>query len=1475
MKLLLSILLINLGASLSIAQTDKINLEKYWKFRNDFVQKFVKIGAESGESLPANSIGPRECWDNDPNDGTTNFAWDYGNMSWGDGMIYHGHYLSFLATEYALRKKEGLDTVGVLYELYYALNAINRLDVSAEPSLDDVYNSPSFYGNTNNLNGFYLRDDVPENFALLWETDEMTPKCTNGDFYSNNNVAKVHNPSTSLITNPTTSNRNVPSLDQMSSLMVGLAMVDKLVENVFIKPNPLTDQGFYIVDETEAIVDRMVSYAANHNWFLIDVNGWAVPNGGGDLALSAFPLLKAATIITGKNYDDYNLTLHRRITSKLERIQHCVTGYGLDKGPSLQQVACDDVLDSNPLTIIQYLLLDDGGDLGIDNNQDSSVFQFFEESGVELDPLLTSPFWSSSMANSYPLVYADWQDDHKFALLPLPYSLLTFNDLNLSHYNNTIYFNLGVMSRLWNSNQASVWANTTENHELELINAILRDEGPAKNKSFYQNFLNSMGHEGAYAFKDYYYLDTNYSSQQFQSGGWASSYRWINPEQQNGEIADKGIYAGLDYMLFHNLYYLFFENSLQPFEETYECFCSPEIEIINSPGTIPEQAFVNTAINKKLKFIPTCQPNVFEPVFNLVNGTFDIHPKFHDYADLEIATAKFQTMDATIADGGTANVFSKLIVCNSKTLTIHDGGHLNAVKDDIRIKDGAVIDLYGNIRIDADNELLIRAGGTLVMHPGATLQINDGGRILIEEGGDLEFYDGAEVLSAGEDAEFVLEGTVKMMNGGIFTIDHSASPYSGRFIMDGLYSQFITKNNAPGVAEVHLVGKNRNDEFLIIKENARLLVDYNEVTNIDKLIIHSCLVRLEENTFIKSQKHFNTFNATYTSEHENGGIYVAAFNKFNSVDFKNVNVMAYLHFNDSEKLRMTSCNMVNEPGVNDTPPAMVSVDGMGLHINNSTFLGSNGAILSAKNMLFPSLVSSSTFNQNTSSGNNYATVGIRDYSQSDIKLFDCTFDGLFVAAVKVDGKLTLRCNTFDNSLLYDVAGVDGCMVNASSGDYGGYNYFNSPSATHIHLASSDINIGNGFNYFDKGALTVYGTVPSTCGVNTSCPIDANYNQWGLGLQVPPSSLFNVVGSDQTPFSFLTSNTALISACGTTDPTGPFTDFSPGDSGWVEGHLENAETLSLPIIETSFNSEIRLDHAIMHGRSKMTANNENGDDTEAIDIFDEILNADFPIKSRTAKNWVNASFSDMKTSLESDLYEKKITGGGKSGTDPNVTKYLNALNFMTDTLVVDSNYVEAFYIELDKAHLFRILGDPTTGLGILENIELCGINLHEQEVLNHWKREYEIDVLVDQLGIAYLDTTITIDTTEYTVPVINTPGQYYFGAVFTSLAEIDYPNCGNARFGSPGNLWEELDIELSVFPNPADQRINITVNYDIDSQSSSLFFYSADGRIVDEVQIANTKGEVTVHSVNSWLPGVYIYELVIDGKNMSRGKLIVE
>lgn len=63
--------------STTYAQTDALNLKKYWKFRNTFVEQFVKIGDQPGESLPAGKRKPCNCIDNINNNATC-----FGEMHW-------------------------------------------------------------------------------------------------------------------------------------------------------------------------------------------------------------------------------------------------------------------------------------------------------------------------------------------------------------------------------------------------------------------------------------------------------------------------------------------------------------------------------------------------------------------------------------------------------------------------------------------------------------------------------------------------------------------------------------------------------------------------------------------------------------------------------------------------------------------------------------------------------------------------------------------------------------------------------------------------------------------------------------------------------------------------------------------------------------------------------------------------------------------------------------------------------------------------------------------------------------------------------------------------------------------------------------------------------------------------------------------------------------------------------------------------
>lgn len=132
------------------------NLEKYWWYRYRLVNDFMIIGPDCGMSIPAQRRENGNYWD------TTGLK----KLKWADATIDLGDYIAMLASEYKHLKNNHLDTSRTLMELYYALNAFERLDRNAESACNDIDNSypctqqdDAKYGNM--LNGFFIRDDVP------------------------------------------------------------------------------------------------------------------------------------------------------------------------------------------------------------------------------------------------------------------------------------------------------------------------------------------------------------------------------------------------------------------------------------------------------------------------------------------------------------------------------------------------------------------------------------------------------------------------------------------------------------------------------------------------------------------------------------------------------------------------------------------------------------------------------------------------------------------------------------------------------------------------------------------------------------------------------------------------------------------------------------------------------------------------------------------------------------------------------------------------------------------------------------------------------------------------------------------------------------------------------------------------------------------------------------------------------------------
>ncbi len=254
------------------AQTPEENLDKYWKYRDRLRKDFLKIGNLPGESIPmsARSIGfaysgvPANANGDKPS-----------RIYYQDANIYLGHYLAVLATELKLllnsynatedyTEQQALleQLEATKKELYYALQTVNRLDLNAEEYLSEGVNSES----PDDLNGLLMRDDVPENFHDKFVNDYSEIFQRECDFtmtHSDTKPVEVWGNATYAAGEQVPYNAgNVMSLDQVTSIFMGLKTVHTLVPSMVVQPTP-TDHPLNLKEEAKNMIFRMIGHVIN------------------------------------------------------------------------------------------------------------------------------------------------------------------------------------------------------------------------------------------------------------------------------------------------------------------------------------------------------------------------------------------------------------------------------------------------------------------------------------------------------------------------------------------------------------------------------------------------------------------------------------------------------------------------------------------------------------------------------------------------------------------------------------------------------------------------------------------------------------------------------------------------------------------------------------------------------------------------------------------------------------------------------------------------------------------------------------------------------------------------------------------------------------------------------------------------------------------------------------------------------------
>lgn len=332
MKLLLkaNLILLLFLTNYMIGQNMTDNHRKYWWYKSRLNNDFVKVGTGDGESFPFNQRGK---------DGS-GFVNSNPNMNLGDGTSTLGIYIAQLATEYALLMKNSQNTDKVKHELFCALNAFDRVDYKAE----NLWQSGTYL-----LNGFFVRDDIPKDFVRnnydhfnyynTWDHSSTKYNISGGDpstfdtgdhgFHSNcqTGMFKTSSSWSSWVDDNDHFGLFEESQDQAYDLLLGLAFVNKFVPNWDSDNNAVFPYSGEVNLQAEArnIAKRIINHirdpkglngnSCNSNGWNSLVNEWRIKNpttcnlvGTGDDARAyAYPLGESECQITSDTYSAPNI----------------------------------------------------------------------------------------------------------------------------------------------------------------------------------------------------------------------------------------------------------------------------------------------------------------------------------------------------------------------------------------------------------------------------------------------------------------------------------------------------------------------------------------------------------------------------------------------------------------------------------------------------------------------------------------------------------------------------------------------------------------------------------------------------------------------------------------------------------------------------------------------------------------------------------------------------------------------------------------------------------------------------------------------------------------------------------------------------------------------------------------------------------------------------------------------------------------
>ncbi|KAB2915117.1 MAG: hypothetical protein F9K23_11525 [Bacteroidetes bacterium] len=737
-------------------QTDELNHKKYWDLRDRYKKYFTCIGKEQGMSIPIPTRS--ESFWASPNSAAT--------LYYGDATSSLGWYIGVLATEYYLLKEYGhnAEAQTTLNELYYAIAAVNRLDRRAEP-----YLSQNTQGE--NLNGFYLRDDVGESYWDNWNNsdnkylnDNIQYKTVLSDFFHNSTL----NPDPGKF-NP----ENEPSQDQHIALMMGFLFVKELVGSITVQPTP-QDAPLNLLSEVQSITNRIMAQLqgftelGENMYFDFVMPGYlpcahtkkfksnytikspvdgsiAAGENSYYIFLQGYPICQLATAVTGAQYNwDYqygwdvdgcdlaqprtfSMDYDELATFNFDELWFTTAGW----------------MTTVPLApigaTVAFGLLDNVNDMSLDElwhqlenaAQPDGSYQFAGFSNAPPDPDV-----NFQMHLNLASTTNTWQRDKVQEVA---------RGMNQEVF--ILMYDFFKKIREFGNRPSGVRYTSGTTIPPSAIGNLFDYKEEMK------AILDPMDCKGSFL------MDATNRA----AGGWDVGHRWLHSTKSPSEKAksenQRSHYHSLDYMMLYNLYHIAYGL------EGIRIYDATTLSFTNTSVTMPDYNPLVTCPCTDITL------NLTQPL----ETTKEIIPRFNHYRDFGVELNEYVNTDWSIstATGLLKNKNTTLVVCNNSTLTVTNNGRLQ----------------IGDNATGVGGFMIVRSGSTLTLEDGLLI-VENTGRIVIEKGATLKISTANQIMLNGSNAVIEILGNLELLPNA------TLNPLGEGYILFNLPSD---NNNLPNI----------------------------------------------------------------------------------------------------------------------------------------------------------------------------------------------------------------------------------------------------------------------------------------------------------------------------------------------------------------------------------------------------------------------------------------------------------------------------------------------------------------------------------------------------------------------------------------------------------------------------------------------------------------------------------------------------